>query len=332
MLSALDEQEVLASYYRLNEGLVVFWADRHGVKGFEWLGDATAELNRHLTTLANLVSERATEGPRGWDASLRRLGEILLAPLETAGALSGIARLTVVPSAGLYAVPWAALTLPGSGQPLVKQVAVSVVPQAVTRLFQSQKQPMGAKRIAVIDPDATLEYSAHERESLKAHTEDIYFREERGPVDASRLSEIFREASSLHIACHGVFEAESPLSSALIMGPPGAPERVSARRLYGFDARLELIVANACESSRSLVTNGDSYLGLTRALLYLSRTVVGALWRVDDEAAAEFARELHLAMSQGGDPIQATASAQRSMMMTTGFAHPYYWAGFQASG
>ena len=331
ILAALAPEEVLVAYFPLQDDLAVFLATREGVQYAVRAEGGMAALSSPLHSLLERA-ERGAQDEDGWEADLVSLGTVLLSSLVEAGVFSSAERLTIVPAAELHAVPFSALRVPGDGRYLVELLPVSVAPQAATRSYQRNKVATGTRRVAVVDPDATLSWGAAEFLSLAPHTDVGYFRDQKGPVDAERFGEIASTASVLHIACHGAFEERDPLSSALFLGPPGSPEPVTVRRLYGLSARLSLVVANACETGKGRVYAGDAHLGLSRALLYLARHVVGTLWRVDDRAAAFFAKAFHTALEEGLNPVEATASAQRQMIAESALSHPAHWAAYRVMG
>jgi len=331
ILAALSEGETLVAYFPLEGDLAVFLATREGVTGATRVRGGMAALSSPLHSLLERA-EGGAQDEEGWGTDLASLGEVLLSPLVETGVLSSASRLTVVPASELHAVPFSALRVPGRDAYLVELLPVSVVPQAATRSYQKDKTATGTRRVAVVDPDATLAWGGAEFASLTPHTDDGYFRDQKGPVDAERFAKIAESAAVLHIACHGVFEERDPLSSALVFGPPGSPEPVTVRRLYGLAARLFLVVANACETGRGRVYAGDAHLGLSRALLYLARHVVATLWRIDDRAAAFFAAAFHAALEEGLDPVEATASAQERMIADPALSHPAHWAAYRVMG
>ncbi len=62
-----------------------------------------------------------------------------------------------------------------------------------------------------------------------------------------------------------------------------------------------------------------------------AENVIGTLWRVDDFGAALFAETFYAKLMRLG-LTSALASAQRTMIASSKFAHPYYWAGYVLTG
>jgi CHAT domain-containing protein len=67
-------------------------------------------------------------------------------------------------------------------------------------------------------------------------------------------------------------------------------------------------------------------------LLYAgARNVIATLWRIDDVAAAEFAKHFYEA-ARGAGYAEAIAEAQRKLMDDSRYRSPYFWAAYQVSG
>jgi CHAT domain-containing protein len=97
-------------------------------------------------------------------------------------------------------------------------------------------------------------------------------------------------------------------------------------------------VLSACETALGPDLPQEGVGGLRRALALAGvRSVIMSLWRVDDEATAEFMRALYrqrlLAQASTDEAMQAATEAVLKLRRATGqSALPYYWAGFVASG
>ena len=132
----------------------------------------------------------------------------------------------------------------------------------------------------------------------------------------------------------------------------GANDAICGRRPAGGNdgilsaeevARLDLsgcrlAVISACESGLGEACVGEGVLGLRRAFRVAgARTLITSLWPVEDEAAREWMRGLYRA--KWGDGMRTAESVReaslrmlqrrRSRGQST---HPFYWAGFVASG
>lgn len=103
-------------------------------------------------------------------------------------------------------------------------------------------------------------------------------------------------------------------------------------------SRADWVVLSACETALGRHAGSEGVFGLRRAFrLAGARTVVMSLWKVEDEATAEFMQALYRARLvdalDAPDAMQAamraTLAARRARGQST---HPLYWAGFVAAG
>jgi CHAT domain-containing protein len=109
-----------------------------------------------------------------------------------------------------------------------------------------------------------------------------------------------------HVACHGVFRADNPLFSQLMLadGPLTMCDLSVLRRAPG------LLVLSSCDAGLSAVHPDDELQGLAAALLGLgTRTVIAGLGPVDDEATARLMAALHERLGAGASPAEALATA-----------------------
>ena len=152
----------------------------------------------------------------------------------------------------------------------------------------------------------------------------------------------------LHIATHAYLLPEScggdnPLMRAGLVFSGSLSERnpglLTAQEIAGLDLNgLDWAVLSACNTGNGEVSGSEGVLGLQRAFRVAgARTVIMTLWPVDDSFSRRFMHELydqrlgHHASSAEA-MWRATAHmlyAQRNSHAST---HPWYWAGFVASG
>lgn len=100
---------------------------------------------------------------------------------------------------------------------------------------------------------------------------------------------------------------------------------------------VEWAVLSACDTGRGAAAVGDGVLGLRRAFRVAGAgTVIMSLWKVADEPTREWMVELHRARNSGMETAEAVHEASRRVLVrrrTAGEStHPFFWAGFIASG
>ncbi|NEP28718.1 CHAT domain-containing protein, partial [Moorena sp. SIO3I6] len=121
-----------------------------------------------------------------------------------------------------------------------------------------------------------------------------------------------------HFSCHGEFNLESPLESALILGKDESPEdgRLTLAEIFGLSLnQCRLVTLSACETGITAVIkttdsstydsstyaeySSDEYISLPSGFLYAgSPSVVSSLWTVNDFATAFLMIKFYQNLSQ----------------------------------
>jgi CHAT domain-containing protein len=95
----------------------------------------------------------------------------------------------------------------------------------------------------------------------------------------------------------------------------------------------QLVVLSACETGLGDVKVGDGVYGLRRALVIAgSQSQVLSLWSVDNIATTTLMSKYYQNLKAGKGRHEALQAAQRELMNTPNYQHPYFWAGFVPSG
>ncbi|MCC7154697.1 MAG: CHAT domain-containing protein [Bryobacterales bacterium] len=135
----------------------------------------------------------------------------------------------------------------------------------------------------------------------------------------------------LHFAAHAIADTEDPSRSRIIL---------PTRYLFTSDiARLDLtavslVTLSACETEAGLDLAGEGPQSLARAFLAAgAAATVASLWKVEDEATAEFMRIFYAGLARGEGKAQALAGAKQAMRSSpTRFSDPRHWAAFVLTG
>lgn len=222
------------------------------------------------------------------------LDDQLIQPLADA---IGTNDLVVIPTGELYAVPWGVL-------PSLHTRPVVVAPSATAWLTAAEATPSASRVVLVGGPD--LPESVGEVRRLRTVYPDAAL------LPEATTSDVLRElngARLAHIAAHGLHAADNALFSRLELfdGPLFAHET----------ARLphppEQVVLAACELALAHIRPGDEALGFAGALLASgSHTVVAAVNKVGDHAAALTMDDFHQRLAEGKPTAQALAEATAS--------------------
>jgi CHAT domain-containing protein len=163
-------------------------------------------------------------------------------------------------------------------------------------------------------------------------------------LDASEDNIDARDISKyrvLHIATHGLLNAERPQFTGLVLSLVGnKSEDGFLRTDEVFNLRLgsPLVMLSACETGLGKEKRGEGVMGLTRAFMYAGAPTVGvSLWSVADKSTAElmtdfYKRLLAPASSAGVSASAAMRDAQLAMISGKKYSAPFYWAPFVLVG
>jgi CHAT domain-containing protein len=130
-----------------------------------------------------------------------------------------------------------------------------------------------------------------------------------GTATAERVLAAIDGARLAHIAAHGIFRADSPLFSSLLLddGP------LTVYDVEGLRRAPYRLVLPACESGVQAPAGADELLGLAAALLPRGTTgIVASVVRVNDEAASRVMLALHASLRPGGSLAEALRDARRA--------------------
>jgi hypothetical protein len=224
-----------------------------------------------------------------------RLDQLLVRPLLD---LLGDRELVVVPIGPLYALPWSVL-------PSLRARPVSVVPSATAWVAATDRKEPGAASPVVLVGGPGVPGAIGEVRQLRS----VY--PSAGVVDGEKATSsavlAALDGSRLaHLVAHGAHEPGNAMFSRLdlVDGP------IFAHETARLGAPPEHVVLAACELAMSHVRPGEEALGFAGTLLASgSRTVVGAVARVGDRAAAETMSALHNRLAAGVSPALALAEA-----------------------
>jgi hypothetical protein len=235
--------------------------------------------------IAEVVAGSAARGAAAIDRQLAALW-----------TLAGGRELVVVPTGPLYAVPWGVL-------PSLRGTPVVVAPSATAWLTAAQASEPDGPALLVTGPSLSP-LIAEGNQLDGVYPGAVWL---AGPdATSAAVLEAMDGARIAHLAAHGEHEPANALFSRLQLadGPMFAHELSQLRRPPG------QVVLAACELALNHVRPGDEALGFAGALLAGGvRTVVAAVSRVGDAAAAAAMVRYHELVAAGTSPASALATA-----------------------
>ena len=320
---AADAVEPAAVAAGLPDGdlMLIFSIDRPDLVSVALTADGlvsavwSREERRIEAAARHLLSACRTGG--AWREPAGQLGAILLEP--HAGALGQAARLHVVASGPLLGVPFP--TLPVRGRRLADRFPVTILPSlsAYPILASSGRR---ASALCVGDPARMSYRPAPESPpaplpplagaGLEATAVAAIYGAGPlvGPAATERaVRDRLPGAQVVHLATHGIVDAESPLASSVLLADG---EALTVAELLSLRMDADLVVLSACQTGTGTPIGGDELLGLGRALVAAgARAAVVTLWPVDDACTVLLMVRFHAALARGLTSAEALHDAQQ---------------------
>ncbi len=334
-----DRVEVLAAHVRADEALVLY-----GLLSTSAVALIVTDRGARVVPLGEKSAiENACRGDVVPVVDLLR--KLVVAPL---GLSEGTRRLLVSPAGPLACVPFSLL---------VGDREVAYVPSGTTYgALLDEAHAGGDGVLAVGDP--VYEGESRFTVAKAVHRGAARLRrlpasgEEAGCVgDVVLVRENATEARirerlagrprwrALHLACHGLVDAEHPMLSSLALTATGEDDGfLTALEVFRCRIPADLAVLSACETAKGKVYRAEGIVGLTRAFMAAGAPrVLVSLWKVDDDATkALMVKFYELWNPKDGSKGLACATAlKRAQEFVAGhekWKHPRYWAAWQLWG
>ena len=325
--SSLQEGEGLLEYFGEGDDLWVFILSRQGVSA------AKLPVTNLDTQVAALRSDLQNPNSTQFERSSHQLYVSLVQPVED--AIQGFKRLTVVPHGTLHYLPFAALY--DGERYLLEHFEVRVLPSASVLQFLNKDSQSENRRMLVLGnpdlDDASMDLPGAEVEAINLGQ----MRPDTNVLLRKNASETLLKANAgnyryLHIASHGIFNAEDPMASALLLSASDRDDGLlSVAELFDLRLNADLVTLSACETALGEVTGGDDVIGFTRGFLYAgAESIVSSLWKVSDAATNQLMQAFYQSLPEQG---KSAALRQAQLALKGGeYRHPYYWAAFQLTG
>jgi CHAT domain-containing protein len=209
--------------------------------------------------------------------------------------------------------------------------------------------------VAPNDKYPELPKAAAQMESVARHfpaaEQRILAREQATP--AAYLASNPEQFSYIHFVAHGTASRLSPLDSAIVLSkialpnvalsktaslktaPPEGNAENDSFKLYARDIihhplRADLVTISACYGAGERAYSGEGLVGLSWAFLRAgAHNVVAALWEATDASTEQLMDRFYDELDKGASPDAALRSAKLSLLRSSGFHNPFYWAPFQ---
>lgn len=262
------------------------------------------------------------------------LYDALIAPIEP--ELKGIKQVGIVPSGILHFLPFQMIGYTaesGRFMSLIEQHSIFYASSLIV-LYQSQEEKKVLKVLAMGNADGTLPATEAEVALIKDYfpTAKVYIGKE---ATEQIIKADHADYNVLHFATHGTLDAYDPFKSHLVLSAHNTEEDgdLTVEEVFEFGLQgYELVTLSACQTAVPMSENEWPINPATGFLGAGAKTVIGSLWKVNDEATGKMMGYFYQKMQEGMDKVDALRAAQIKVSQTKGFEHPHFWAPFVLIG
>jgi CHAT domain-containing protein len=315
---------------------------------------------KHNASLADLiignqqflgVRSRSSLGSTQPQPDLPTLHKLLIDPIASLLPKDPDARVIFIPQRSLFQVPFPALQ-DANGTYLIEKHTILTAPSIqVLDLTRQQRQKLAQQpandrgRALVLGnptmPSVSLSPGAPkqqlsplpgaEAEAIAIapllNTQAIVGAQGTKAAIVQKMS----QASTIHLATHGLLDNVRGLASAIALAPSGNDNGLlTAEEIFDMKLQASLVVLSACNTGEGRIT-GDGVIGLSRSLISAGvPSVIVSLWRVPDAPTAELMKEFYQNLQKNPNKAQALRQAMLTTMKT--HSNPRDWAAFTLIG
>jgi tetratricopeptide (TPR) repeat protein len=278
--------------------------------------------------------------------TLRRLYDLLIAPIAEHLPSDPEARVVFVPQGPLFLVPFPALQAP-SGRYLIEDHTILSAP-SIDALASIQRRTIHpdwkpGEVLVVGNPTIAAELklapynlpnlpdSGKEATAIAANFGAKPFI--ANAAGKATILQLLPQRRLLHLATHGLLEGfgDPLIPGALVLAPDKNDDGLlTAKEVLGLDLHADLAVLSACDTGGGRITS-DGVIGLSRAFLSAGvPNVMVSLWSIPDSPTSGLMQRFYSELKGNPDPGRAL----RLAMLATMKDHPRSgdWAGFTLIG
>jgi CHAT domain-containing protein len=295
------------------------------------------------------------------------LGHVLFNHLVLPGLERNIKNIIFVPDDILHFLPFEALiTNSESKNWLIKDYQIAYAPsisslREIIERKKSKRQKPRLDLLAFGDPSFDLLETEENggdifQEFFSSRSFDFYRLEYSG-TEIDRISSLFKkknvfcrkEASEeklknhdledykiIHFATHSIIDERTPDRSSIVFTldeDPAEDGFFQMREVYNTRLNSDLVTLSSCQTGLGEFIHGEGIEGINRAFFYAgASSVLMSLWAVNDQASCQLMERFYFHLRSSESIMNALRKAKLELIESNVLSHPYYWAGFIASG
>ena len=320
----LGADETLVQYYLSGDDGIVFVVTRSSLRTFTFPAGGIEDEVKQFRVAVEKREKRALDLSR----------QLYIRLVGPAAAELKTGNLLIVPYGPLHYLSFAALF--DGTKFMVDRFGLRSLPSASALQYITSRPDSGGAMVVFGNPDlGSAEFDLPDAQT-EAETVARAFPHSKLLLRKAASETAFVEQAGkyrlVHIASHGEFNAETPLSSALMLAKDGKNDgQLTVAELYAVKLKADLVTLSACETGIGKVASGDDVVGLSRGFLFAgTRSIIASLWKVPDQATSYLMERLYLQLARGNNKRDALRTAQLETKKR--YAQPFFWAGFYLIG
>jgi CHAT domain-containing protein/predicted LPLAT superfamily acyltransferase len=296
ILSLTDADTCILQWYITGEKILAFVVSADGnINVWESSKD---EKNQLINTINNYLQLYYSQNGKGeWMNQLSNLLHTFANVLHITDIITLIPntceRLIVIPHWFLHILPIHALPI-DDNHILQDKYNVQYAPSCQLFKITQQRQLNDLISLfAIQNPQNNLLFTDLEVEIIKnLFVQNEVLAKQNATETALKTHQNFPLANCIHFSCHGTFNPDKPLESALILTKEKTDQEDGYLRLVEiFELNFKncrLVTLSACETGLIYINSiSDEYIGLPSGFLFAgSPSVVSSLWTVNDLSTA----------------------------------------------
>jgi CHAT domain-containing protein len=326
---------VLLSYWLGPKRSFVWVVKPTGIRMHELPGEDT--IRPLIREYQKIIEEQGRDPVEAELPEGERLSQMLLGPIR--GDIAGAQRVIVVPDGELHDLNLETLPAAGGRRYWIEEVEISIAP-SLNLLGEPPRRSQSKPKLLMIGApaQATSEYPALPAANSEIEGIQKVFAGAEIHTGSDATPESFLDSdpgrfSLIHFAAHAEANPASPLDSAVILSKnkTGDGYKLYARDIADKKLSADLVTLSACRSAGARIYGGEGLVGFTWAFLESgAQAVIAGLWEVGDQASSRMMDELYRELALGVAPPAALREAKLSLLRTTAYRKPFYWAPYQA--
>ena len=306
----LDDHTAIVEFYITGNRLLTFIFTHQNQKPIIWQSEPKDldKLGKWINGYFRAYDTKSDHWQHRLTTRLRLLAKILHIDDILQQISPECDRLILIPHQYLHLFPLHALPINSQQSQAKSEILMHRFPTGVSyapscqllQLAQTRERPNFTHLFAIQNPTDDLDYTNLEVEAIKSFFQAAEVLTSQGASEAAlKMNQNLIKAHCSHFSCHGYFNPESPLESALVLAEAKTGQIAQNKTLedgfltlgeiFGFNLhQCRLVTLSACETglidSRNI---SDEYIGLPSGFLVAgSPAVVSSLWTVDDLSTA----------------------------------------------